>query len=317
MKPVIGITMGDPTGVGPEIILKAVSNPKIKRICEPVIFGDEAVFKFISAKCKMQIANCKIINLSNLNPKKLKPGRPDKACGKAMMSYIEGAVKAASNGSIDAIATAPINKDAINKAGYNFHGHTEYLAHLTNTKDYVMMLAGEKLRVSLVTIHEAIKDIPHLLKTKDILKTIRLTNDSLKRYFGIKRPRIAVCALNPHAGEAGLFGNEEKRIIMPAVKKARLLGINASPPLPSDTLFYRAVVKKEFDAVVSMYHDQGLIPLKLLHFDNGVNITLGLRIIRTSVDHGTAYDIAWKGIAKPDSMIAAIEMAVRMVNCRG
>lgn len=318
MKPIIGITMGDPAGVGPEVVLKAVSTQRIKKICEPVIFGDEAVLKYVAKKIKFKIQDSrfKIINISNLNPEKLKPGSPDNACGRAMMAYIEGAVKTALKGDIDAIVTAPINKDAINKAGYNFHGHTEFLAHLTNTKDYVMMLAGEKLKVTLVTIHEAIKDIPQLLKAKDILKTIQITNNSLKRYFGIRKPRIAVCALNPHAGEAGLFGNEEKNIIMPAVKKARKLGINASDPLPSDTLFYRAVKKKEFDAVVCMYHDQGLIPLKLLHFDNGVNITLGLPIIRTSVDHGTAYDIAWKGVAKPDSMIAGIEMAVQMAKAK-
>lgn len=316
MKPIIGITMGDPAGVGPEIVLKAVSNQKIKKICKPVIFGDEAVLKYINLKLKIQNSKPNIINLSSLNPRKLKPGSPDNACGKAVMNYIEQSVKMVLDGGIDAVVTAPISKEAINRAGYNFHGHTEYLAHLTNTKDYVMMLAGKRLKVSLVTIHEAIRDVPNLLKTKDILKTICITNESLKQYFGIKRPRIGVCALNPHAGEGGLFGIEEKSIIMPAVKKASALGIDVSPPLPPDTIFFRAVQKDEFDAVVCMYHDQGLIPLKLLHFEDGVNITLGLPIIRTSVDHGTGYDIAWKGIAKPDSMICAIETAVKMVKAK-
>ncbi|HBO84439.1 MAG TPA: 4-hydroxythreonine-4-phosphate dehydrogenase, partial [Deltaproteobacteria bacterium] len=257
MKPTIGITMGDPTGVGPEIILKTVSNKKIKKICRIVILGDEAVLKYQDSRFKTQDSRYSIINLSVLNPEKLRPGKPAKACSRAAMSYIEKAVEMALKGDIDAIVTAPINKDAINRAGYNFHGHTEYLAHLTHTKDYVMMLAGKSLKVSLVTIHEAIKDIPGLLKTKDVLKTIRITNDSLKAYFGIKNPRIAVAALNPHAGERGLFGDEEKNIILPAVKKAMALGIDVSPPLPSDTVFYRTVVKKEFDAVVCMYHDQG------------------------------------------------------------
>lgn len=313
MKPTIAITMGDPTGVGPEVILKALTDRKIRQLCTPVVLGDEAVLEFVSAKCKLQSANCKVVNLSNLNPQKLKPGRPDKICAKAMMTYIEEAVCMALAGDVDAIVTGPISKEAINKAGYKFHGHTEFLAHLTNTKDFRMMLAGKSLQVILVTIHESIKDVPKLLTRENVFKTIGITDDAFKKYFGIKKPRIAVAALNPHAGEGGLFGDEEKWIILPAIQKARRLGINASDPLPPDTLFYRAVKNKEFDCVVCMYHDQGLIPLKLLHFEDGVNVTLGLPIIRTSVDHGTAYNIAWKGIANPSSMIAAIKMAVEMV----
>ena len=229
-----------------------------------------------------------------------------------MMKYIEEAVRMAMSGAADAIVTGPISKEAINKAGYDFHGHTEFLAHLTKTKDFCMMLAGKSLKVILVTIHESIKNVPQLLTKENVFKTIKITDDSFKKYFGFQRPRIAVAALNPHAGEGGLFGDEERRIIIPAVKKARQMGVNASGPLPPDTLFYRAVRNKEFDGIVCMYHDQGLIPLKLLHFEDGVNITLGLPIIRTSVDHGTAYDIAWKGVASPASMKAAIEMAVEM-----
>lgn len=316
IKPTIGITMGDPAGVGPEIVLKAIASPNIQKICIPVIFGDKAVLDFISARCRLKSARCEVINLSALEPEKLRSGKPNNTCGKAAMKYIEQAVNTALTGSIDAVVTAPINKEGINMAGYDFNGHTEYLAHLTNTRDYVMMLAGKSLKVALVTIHTAIKDIPIILKAKDILKTIKITNASLKQFFSIKKPRIGVCALNPHAGEGGLFGTEEKGIIMPALKKARVLGINVSPPLPSDSIFYRAVQRNEFDAVVCMYHDQGLIPLKLLHFEDGVNITLGLPVIRTSVDHGTGYDIAWKGIAKPDSMLHAIETAVKMVKAK-
>ncbi|MBI3397740.1 MAG: 4-hydroxythreonine-4-phosphate dehydrogenase PdxA [Deltaproteobacteria bacterium] len=320
MKPAIAITMGDPTGVGPEVVLKAVSDKKIRRLCNPVILGDEAALKYLISRPKLrlgspkfQISNYRIINLSALNPKKIKPGKPDKSCAKAMMAYIEKAVCMAMSGDVNAIVTGPISKEAINKAGYNFHGHTEFLAHLTNTKDYRMMLAGTSLKVILVTIHESIKNVPKLLTKEKVFKTIEIADESFKRYFGLKKPRIAVAALNPHAGEGGLFGDEEKRIIIPAIQKARQLGINASDPLPPDTLFYRAVKNKEFDCVVCMYHDQGLIPLKLLHFEDGVNVTLGLPIIRTSVDHGTGYDIAWKGIANPESMKAAIKMAVEMV----
>ena len=305
--------MGDPTGVGPEVILKAISDKNITRLCNPVILGDEAVFKYLISNFQFPISNLEVINLSNLNPQKLKPGKPDKVCAKAMMAYIKEAVCMAMAGDVDAIVTGPISKEAINRAGYNFHGHTEFLAHLTKTKDYAMMLAGSSLKVILVTIHESIKNVPGLLTTKKVFKTIKITDNTFKRYFGLKKPRIAVAALNPHAGEGGLFGDEEKRIILPAIQKARRLGIDASDPLPPDTLFYRAVKNKEFDCVVCMYHDQGLIPLKLLHFEDGVNVTLGLPIIRTSVDHGTGYDIAWKGIANPSSMIAAIKMAVEMV----
>lgn len=322
MKPAIAITMGDPTGVGPEVVLKALADKKVRQLCNPVILGDEAVLRYLISNPRLKISgtslqfpisNLKVINLSSLNPRKLKPGKPDKVCASAMMTYIEEAVCMAMAGDVDAIVTGPISKEAINKAGYDFHGHTEFLAHLTNTKDYRMMLAGSNLKVILVTIHESIKSVPKLLTAENIFKTIKITDDTFKKYFGLKKPRIAVAALNPHAGEGGLFGDEEKRIIIPAVKKARQMGINASGPLPPDTLFYRAVRNKEFDGIVCMYHDQGLIPLKLLHFEDGVNITLGLPIIRTSVDHGTAYDIAWKGIASPASMMAAIKMAVEMV----
>lgn len=313
MKPTIGITMGDPTGVGPEITLKAISSPKIRRLCNPVVFGDEGILKFSISNFQFSISNLKVINLSHLNPRRLKPGKPDIACARAVISYIKKGVEMALAGKLDAIVTGPINKEAINRAGFKFPGHTEFLAHLTKTKDYAMMLYGKTLKVVVVTIHEPIKRVPHLLTMETVFDTIKITDEGLRRYFGLNRPRIAVAGLNPHAGEGGLFGDEEKGIILLAIKKARRLGIDASGPHPPDTVFYRVVKGNEFDAVVCMYHDQGLIPFKLLHFDDGVNVTLGLPIVRTSVDHGTGYDIAWKGVANPRSMIAAIEMAVEMV----
>lgn len=312
-KPIIAITMGDPAGVGPEIILKALADPKVRRIAEPAVLGDEGLLNHIADKLKLKRPpDGSVVSLSELDLKKLKAGKPGKESGAAMISYIEEAVYMAALGDVDAMVTAPISKDAAKKAGFKFPGHTEFIAHLTGTKDFAMMLGGKDLKVILVTIHEALRKVPSLITREAVLKTIKITDDSFRRYFGFKRPRIAVAGLNPHASEGGIFGNEEEKVIIPAVKKAQSMGINAVGPLPPDTVFYRAVRKKEFDCVVSMYHDQGLGPLKLLHFDNGVNATLGLPIIRTSVDHGTAYDIAWKGIASPDSLIAAIEMAVEM-----
>ena len=232
-----------------------------------------------------------------------------------MVEYITRAVEMALHGELAAIVTCPISKSLMYRAGYHFEGHTQLLSHLTNTSDYVMMLAGERLRVTLVTIHCPLRDVPGLLKEDDILKTITITAKALMEDFGIRVPRLAVAALNPHAGEEGLFGTEEQEIIQPAIKRARKEGIDIEGPFPSDTLFHKAA-SGSFDAVVCMYHDQGLIPLKLLHFSDGVNITLGLPIIRTSVDHGTAYDIAGTGIADPSSLKAAIRMAVVMAGNR-
>jgi len=202
----------------------------------------------------------------------------------------------------------------MNAAGHHYPGHTELLAELTGTDNFVMMLAGSRLRVTLVTIHEALADVPRLVTFDKVLATIRTTNGDLARYF-TPRPRLAVLALNPHCGEGGMFGNEDQDIIRPAVEAARSEGIDATGPLSADTLFHLAV-KGDYDAVICMYHDQGLIPLKLLHFDDGVNVTLGLPIIRTSVDHGTAYNLAGKGIASEESMVAAIKMAAEMAVVR-
>ena len=212
------------------------------------------------------------------------------------------------------MATAPINKEAMNRAGILYPGHTELLAELTGSTEYVMMLAGDRLRVTLVTIHEALADVPHLVTTEKVLATIRITHRDLDRYFR-KNPRLAVLALNPHCGEGGLFGDAETRIIAPAIAAARAEGIDVTGPHSADTLFHFAV-QGEYDAVVCMYHDQGLIPLKLLHFDDGVNVTLGLPIIRTSVDHGTAYNLAGTGRASDASLTAAIRMAAEMATTR-
>ena len=279
--------MGDPQGIGPEVIAKALRSPRVRRICRPLLFGDPRYFDFRLAR--------------RLTPRQ---------CGLLSAFFIKQAAQAALQGAIGGIVTGPISKERLQLAGYRYPGHTEFFADLSGTKRFRMMMAGPGLRVVLVTIHEPVKKIPGLLTLPRILDTIRLTDRSLRQWFHVKKPRLGVAALNPHAGEGGLFGKEE-RIIRSAVRAARRRRIDAVGPLSPDTVFHRAV-QGEFDAVVCMYHDQGLIPLKLLHFDTAVNITLGLPFVRTSVDHGTAFDIAGKGVADPSSMIAAIEMAVRL-----
>ena len=255
------------------------------------------------------------MELSHLSEEDLRPGRPW-AGGLAAAHYVEKGADLALSGTIQGLVTAPISKEALNLAGYKFPGHTEFLAHKAGHPPVVMMLAGPRLRVVLVTIHEALAKVPSLLTPERIVTTARITHQSLKQYFGMAEPRLAVSALNPHAGEAGLFGDEEKTIIEPAIQQAHHQGIRLSGPHPPDTLFFRAA-NGEFDAVVCMYHDQGLIPFKLLHFQDGVNVTLGLPFIRTSVDHGTAYDLAGKNQADHQSLRAAIRMASNMALNQG
>ncbi|MCX8011786.1 MAG: 4-hydroxythreonine-4-phosphate dehydrogenase PdxA, partial [Desulfobacterota bacterium] len=252
-----------------------------------------------------------IFGISNLDLNSFSFGSFNRETGKAMVSYIQKAIQFAFEKKIDALVTCPINKSAMALAGYNYPGHTELLAEATNTQEYAMMLAGDRLRVVLVTTHLPFREVPKVLASKNLFSHIRLTNDFLTNFLGIKSPRLAVAALNPHAGEEGIFGEEERKLIAPVIKKASLEGIDVSGPFPADTLFYFAA-KGDYDGVICMYHDQGLIPLKLLHFDDAVNITLGLPIIRTSVDHGTAYDIAGKGKANPKSLINAVKLAARM-----
>ncbi|MBW2491361.1 MAG: 4-hydroxythreonine-4-phosphate dehydrogenase PdxA [Deltaproteobacteria bacterium] len=324
-RPIVGITMGDPVGIGPEIILLSLCKSSIYNICRPLVIGD---FKILNAakncvRSKLHINPVKdphkgiykigtidLLNLSETIPDKVSWGNPTVETGKAMMHYIKAAANLATKGRIAAMVTCPINKMAMQVAGYPYNGHTELLAELTRSENVAMMLAGNRLRVVLVTIHVPLKEVPSLLSEQKVLLTIKLTWQTLRERFGLKTPRIAVAGLNPHAGEGGMFGNEEKNIIIPAIHDARNQGFDIAGALPPDTVFYQAA-NGRYDAVVSMYHDQGLIPFKLIHFNDGVNITLGLPIIRTSVDHGTAYDIAGKGIADPGSLTAAITMAAQ------
>ena len=327
--PLIAITMGDPAGIGPEIVLKALERDDICQVCRPLVLGDMGALTMISKTGGLATFEVKesplevtgrpgvisVIPVSNLEEDSYRPGKPTIAGGKAMVEYIVKAVELTTRGQVSAMVTCPINKELMHRLGHQFDGHTELLAHLTHTKDYVMMLAGDRLRVSLVTVHCALVEVPRRLTRDLIVKTISVTFRSLKRDFGIDKPRIAVAALNPHAGESGLFGNEDKTIVGPAVGAARDSGLLVEGPFAPDTVFYHASTGR-YDAVVAMYHDQGLIPLKLLHFSDAVNISLGLPIIRTSVDHGTAYDIAGKGVADPSSLVAAIKMAAKIVGAR-
>ena len=336
--PYIGITMGDPAGVGPEIVAMALTDRQVYEVCRPVVLGDSAVLSATISRMTeispesivkgMTIRNISalaqavsrpgvidLIPLSNLGPEAIEPGRPVVAGGKAMVNYILRAVKMAVQDEIQGMVTGPISKVLMHEAGYKYDGHTQLIAQKTNAKDYVMMLAGTKLRVVLVTIHCPLKTVSDLLDQERVYKTIVITAKALKEDLGFSRPRLAVAALNPHAGEEGLFGTEEQEIITPAISQARQQGISVEGPFPADTLFNQAAAGR-FEAVVAMYHDQGLIPLKLLHFSDAVNVTLGLPIIRTSVDHGTAYDIAGTGRADPSSLKAAIVMATEMVRNR-
>jgi 4-hydroxythreonine-4-phosphate dehydrogenase len=321
--PFIGITMGDPCGIGPEIVISALSSPDLYACCRPVVIGDDQVLAQAAQLLKRTVsinridhisqAQCRRGTIDVLSVSRLDlcfaPGfAPTPQTGKAMHDYIVTGVDLAMKKQIHAVVTCPITKTAMKLAGSRFHGHTELIAHQTGTADYAMMMAGNSLKVVLVTIHIPLARVCESLGKKNIATTIRITHNALQDRFGIRSPHIAVAGLNPHAGEDEMFGSEEKQIIIPAVNQALKNGIKVTGPLPPDTIFQKAV-DRQFDAVVCMYHDQGLIPFKLLHFKDGVNTTLGLPIIRTSVDHGTAYDIAWKGVADETSLTEAIKMA--------
>ncbi len=329
-RPIIAVTMGDPTGVGPEIIARTLGEPEVRRACRHLVLGDpramERALAITGEGLGIEVLDdgmppaddvhdrIYVRPLSRLTAADMVFGAPTRASGEAMYNYITTAAQLCLSGDVAGMATAPINKEALNRAGYHYPGHTELLAELTGTDQFVMMLAGDRLRVTLVTIHEALSHVPRLVTFDKVLSTIRTTHRDVSRYFR-KNPRLAVLSLNPHCGEGGLFGDEEARVISPAIAAARAEGIDAVGPLSADTLFHFAAGGM-YDAVVCMYHDQGLIPLKLLHFDDGVNVTLGLPIIRTSVDHGTAYDLAGTGKANHRSMVAAILLAARMASVR-
>jgi 4-hydroxythreonine-4-phosphate dehydrogenase len=323
--PRVGITMGDPAGIGPEVVLKAVAEEEVRAVCQPVIIGDAQLLahtaRTLDLQCGYEIVRHDeelpersttpiIFHLNNIQGH-VEPGIESGSAGKAAGGYIEAAVALCASGSIDAIATAPINKRALFLGGYSFPGHTEFLAHLTSTDDYAMGFVAANLRVVLISTHVPLSQAIGLVRRERFEKTIRLAHHELQRW-GIENPRIAAAALNPHGAEGGLFGIEEASEILPAVESCKVMDrINVSGPYSADTVFLRAS-RGEFDAVIACYHDQAMIPVKCLSFGEAVNVTLGLPFIRTSVDHGTAFDIAGKGIAEHSSMVAAIKLAAEL-----
>jgi 4-hydroxythreonine-4-phosphate dehydrogenase len=333
VKPLLAITMGDPAGVGPEICLKALHSQKVNQVCRPVIFGDADVLKAAAEATDQnfdfhvltldafenlepnQIEAPTLVDFSNIDREDFQPSEISAKTGQASFEYIVKAIELANKGQIQGIVTAPINKYALSLAGINFPGHTEILEKFTESKDVCMLLTSEKISCALVTTHIGLHEVAGALTEEKILKVIKLTDQAMGEILG-QRPKIGVLGLNPHCGESGLFGlNEESRIIEPAIKKAEQTGMNVEGPLAPDTAFVSSHLDT-YDAFVCMYHDQGLIPLKMLAFDSAVNVTLGLPIIRTSVDHGTALDIAWKGIAKSSSLIQSICLASLMCRSR-
>lgn len=320
-KPRLAITLGDPAGIGPEIIIKSLASPALRKTARYLIIGDCGVLENARQRLKINLNYKRItpadsipdtnqiilLDLANIDSCGIKPGRLSRDCGRAAAEYILKAIELTKERRVDALVTAPISKEAVNLAGFNFAGHTEMLAKKTNS-DARMMLVGGKLKVILVTTHLALKDVAKRLDKKYILDTLIIADKYGRRYFGLKKPRLGVCGLNPHSGEGGVLGREEIKIISPAVKLAQAKGIAAYGPYAADSLFYYAL-RGRFDIVIAMYHDQGLAPLKILAFDCGVNLTLGLPFVRTSPDHGTAFDIAGKAQASPRSMICAVKLA--------
>jgi 4-phospho-D-threonate 3-dehydrogenase / 4-phospho-D-erythronate 3-dehydrogenase len=288
--PRVALTMGDPAGVGPEIVRSAAADPRVLEVCEPVLYGPSDLSPFVA-------------------------GKLSKDAGLAAYEALEHAVRDALAGKVDAVATAPVNKEAWALAGLPWRGHTDLLAYLTEASRVAMMFYSKPLRVVLATVHVALADVPGLITQDGLEALIDLTARELPR-FGHPAPRIALAGLNPHAGEHGVIGSEDDEVLAPAVAACRGRGVDVSGPFPADTVFVRAV-RGEFDAVIACYHDQGLVPIKLVAFGEAVNVTLGLPIIRTSVDHGTAFDIAGRGVANPGSMIEAVRLAARLAGTRG
>lgn len=329
-RPILGITMGDPAGVGPEVILKALQHPAVYTQCKPLVIGDKRILARAAAWLSLTNVQFEAVespatgrflpntiairDLANADPAICLPGQVKAEAGQAAVDYVFQACDLAMAGETAAIVTAPLNKEAMNLAGHTFAGHTELLTERTHAEKVSMLLVGPQLRVVHVSTHVSLSEAIRRVTKQRVEEVINLAQQSCLT-LGVTEPRIAVAGLNPHASEGGLFGNNEATEIMPAITAARARGLNVSDPQPPDTVFLRAT-KGEFDIVVAMYHDQGHIPMKLLAFDSGVNVSMGLPIIRTSVDHGTAFDIAGTGKASESSMLAAIDVAVKMVQAQ-
>lgn len=328
-RPRIAVTMGDPAGIGPEICLQLLNHVEVARQCVPIIFGDASVLRRVARtldipftapvistsrwadECALLSSPC-VLDLECIDGDAVVPGRVDVRCGEAAFQYVIASIEAGLAGDVSAVSTGPLNKEAMHAAGHRYPGHTEIFAERMRAERSCMMLTSPELTCSFVTVHVGYVDVPRLLSVERILDVIELTAHALRRMRG-REPKLIVCGLNPHAGENGLFGErEEERFIVPAIAAARVLGMDIDGPLPPDTAFLPAR-RRVTDAFICMNHDQGHIPLKALAFDSAINITLGLAVVRTSVDHGTAFDIAWQGKASANSLIEAVLLAARLV----
>jgi 4-phospho-D-threonate 3-dehydrogenase / 4-phospho-D-erythronate 3-dehydrogenase len=329
VRPLLAITIGDPAGIGPEVVLKALAHRDVYERCRPLVIGDRRILERAAgwlnrvvdfdivvdpAQGAYEPRRVTLLDMENAPPEHVPVGQETAVAGAAAVGYVFRACDLAMAGEVDAVVTAPLNKAAMNMAGYQYAGHTELLAERTGAERVSMLLLGPNLRIVHVSTHVALEEAIERVTPERVADVIQIAHDAC-RALGIAHPRIAVAGLNPHAGEGGLFGDEEARCIEPAIHAARARGLDVSDPQPPDTVFLRAT-KGLYDVVVAQYHDQGHIPMKLLAFDSGVNVSYGLPIIRTSVDHGTAFDIAGKGIAGESSMLAAIDVAVQMANAR-
>ncbi len=327
--PLIAITMGDPAGVGPEVTLRALAEGELHLSCRPIVIGDAGVLvKAIEMLGKALVVRpidhatdarftarmVNVFDLGNVDWRQLQVGQISAMAGRSSVEYVIRGVELAQGGEVDAIVTGPINKKAIKLGGYDYIGHTEILNDLTRAARTTTMLVARDLRVTHVTRHVPFCEVAERLSPDRVLQAISITAAGLQ-HFGIDSPRLGVAALNPHGGEGGLLGREELEVIAPAVEEARRTGIDARGPFPADSIFFRAIAG-EFDAVVAMYHDQGHIPVKVHDFEGSYSVTLGLPIVRTSVDHGTAFDIAWQGVASPRSMIQAVKAAALLARRR-
>lgn len=329
-KPILAITMGDPSGIGPEVVLKALAHPDVYERCKPLVIGDRRILKRAGAalggpsptiatvadpkSAVFEAGTITLLDLKNAEPEACPWGEISPDSGRAAVEYVFAGCDLAMAGEVDAVVTAPLNKAAMFAAGFHYAGHTELLTERTGAEKVSMLLIGPKLRIVHVSTHVALTEAIRRVTKERVMDVIQIAWDAC-RALGIAAPRIAVAGLNPHASEGGLFGDEEATAIEPAIEAMRARGMDVSDPQPPDTVFMRAT-KGAYDIVVAMYHDQGHIPMKLLAFDSGVNVSLGLPIIRTSVDHGTAFDIAGTGVAREESMLAAIDVAIQMVQAR-
>ena len=333
-KNLIGITIGDPGGIGPEVVLEALTSPEIRAAADYVIIGSEKILSDIAGNLgigsglqlsridntslrskRVLTDDINVLDIDNVSVHDALKHKPLPESGRASVEYILKGLDLALGGEIDALVTAPISKEAIKMAGFDFAGHTELLKEKTSVDNVVMFMVGKGLRVSFVTTHLAVNEVSGFINRENVFSTIQITATGLKTFFGIDKPKIAVCGLNPHCGDGDRFGTEEKDVIMPAIVRAQEMGIDCHGPLSADTVFNKAL-NGEFYIVVVQFHDQGTIPIKMHAFDSGVNITLGIPVIRTSPTHGTAFDIAGKGIANPGSMVEAIKTAVMVAETR-